>query len=113
MAAIATEQAQLNAAAPASFGAGVGSGMRQALALIHGAVETNQTIRREARFIERRVPAPFTGDRVDIRASAGPDEAPAPGEVGREPAEIRRLSLTGQPVAEREPVRGNLVDIES
>ena len=78
MAALATGQAQLNTFAPVGHGAGVSSGVRQALALVGGAVETNQTIRREARFIPRREPAPFESDRVAIRTAAGTDEKPAP-----------------------------------
>jgi hypothetical protein len=112
MAASATGQAQLNTFAPASFGFGVGSGVRQALALVGGAVETNQTIRREARFIERREPRPFTHvDPVDLRSAAAGDDKAAPAK--NEPVEFRSLSLTGQPTAEQEPVRGGLVDIET
>lgn len=114
MAASATGQAQLNSVAPTSFGFGVGSGVRQALALVGGAVETNQTIRREARFIERREPRPFTNaDQVDIRSAANGDDKPPSEDAESETVEFRKLSLTGQPAAEQEPVRGGLVDIET
>lgn len=120
MAVNSAAQAQLSAYAPA---AGVSSGVRQAAALIGGAVETNQTLRREARAIPRREPAPFE-DKVDIRA---PTPAPAPAEgaeakpapepeAPKKPAEIRQLSLTGQPEAERPAApagRGNLVDVDA
>jgi hypothetical protein len=116
MAALATGQAQLNTFTPTSYAPGVSSGVRQALALVHGAVETNQTIRREARFIPRREPAPFE-DKVEIRTAPaeGEDAKPASGEA-KEPVEIRQLSLTGQPAAEKPAApagRGNLVDIDA
>ena len=57
MAVNSTGQAQLASFAPTSFSAGVGSGVRQAAALIGGAVKNTETIRNEARFIPRREPA--------------------------------------------------------
>lgn len=114
-----TAQSQFASFAPTSFSAGVGSGVRQAIALIGGAVETTQTIRREARFIPRREPAPFE-DKVEIRTPApapadGAEAKPAP-EEAKKPVEIRQLSLTGQPAAELPAApagRGNLVDIDA
>lgn len=117
MAVNSTAQSQLASFAPTSFSAGVGSGVRQAVALIGGAVETTQTIRREARFIPRREPAPFE-DKVEIRTPAPADGAeakPAP-EEAKKPVEIRQLSLTGQPAAELPAApagRGNLVDVDA
>lgn len=118
MAVNSTGQTQLASFAPTAFSAGVGSGVRQAIALIGGAVETNQTLRREARFIPRREPAPFE-DKVEIRAPApapgGAEAKPAP-EEAKKPVETRQLSLTGQPAAEQPPVpagRGTFVDIDA
>ena len=114
MAVNSTGQAQPTAYAPTSFSAGVGSGVRQAAALIGGAVETTQTIQREARFVQRREPAPFQ-DKVDVRAAAKNDD-PAPAPEEKKPAETRQLSLTGQPVADKPvnpPGRGNLVDVDA
>lgn len=114
MATLATGQAQAVLFSPVGHGAGVSSGMRQALALVGGAVETNDTIRREARFVERRVRAPFADDRIDIRASATEDEAPAPETAKDDDVEIRELSLTGLPAIEQlASGRGNLVDIQA
>ena len=112
MAALATGQAQATLFSPVGHGVGVSSGVRQALALVGGAIETSDAIRREARFVERRVRAPFAGDRVDIRAEAAGDEPPAP---DREIDDIeRKLSLTGLPAAEQPASgRGTLVDIET
>lgn len=121
-----TAQSQLASYAPTSFKAGVGSGVRQAVALIGGAVETTQTIRNEARFIPRREPAPFE-DKVEIRApapepapstdqAAAAKPAPAPEEPKRPAPEIRQLSLTGQPAADKPaaPVgRGAFVDVDA
>lgn len=114
MAALATAQAQATLFSPVGRGAGVSSGVRQALALVGGAVETNDTIRREARFVERRALVPFKDDPVDIRAVADKDETPAPETPRADDAEIRKLSLTGLPAAEQ-PVtgRGALVDIKT
>lgn len=119
MAVNSTAQSQLASFAPTSFSVGVGSGVRQAVALIGGAVETTQAIRREARFIPRREPAPFE-DKVEIRAPApasveGAEAKPAP-EEAKKPVEIRQLSLTGQPAAEQSAApagRGNLVDVDA
>jgi len=114
MALSATGQAQLNTPAPTSFSAGTSTGVRQALALVGGAVETSHTIRREARFIERREPKPFsTTDQVEIRTPPSAEDKPPAPEPKSEPAELRKLSLTGQPVAERELRRGELLDIEA
>lgn len=114
MAALATGQAQATLFSPVGHGAGVSSGVRQALALVGGAVETNDAIRREARFVERRIPPPFTDDQLDIRGTAAKGEPPAPETATADDAEIRKLSLTGLPAAEQ-PVtgRGTLVDIET
>ncbi len=113
MAALATGQAQATLFSPVGHGAGVSSGVRQALALVGGAIETSDAIRREARFVERRVRAPFAGDRVDIRAEAAGDEPPAP-DREIDDIEIRKLSLTGLPAAEQPASgRGTLVDIET
>lgn len=112
MAAIGTAPAQLSSP-PATAFAGVGSGARQALALISGAVETNQTIRREARFIPRREPAPFE-NKVEIRTAPAEGEEKKAAAPEAKPAEIRKLSLTGQPAAEQVTTgRGNLVDIDA
>ena len=108
---------------------------RPALALlVKGAVETTDAVRREATFVERQVPAPFSDDKVDIRAAAQeaasvkaeqigqPAQQPpqirqtAPTEQAKASADARKLSLTGQPVAEKAEAaqaRGNLVDIET
>lgn len=112
MAALATGQSLATFFGPVGHGAGVSSGVRQALALVGGAIETHNTIRREARFVERRVRAPFADDQVDIRSTTGEDEAPAKAK-GKDP-EIRKLSLTGLPAAEQ-PLngRGALVNIET
>ncbi len=129
MAVNSTAQSQLASYAPTSFKAGVGSGVRQAVALIGGAVETTQTIRNEARFIPRREPAPFE-DKVEIRAPApepapasqAPEQAaaakPAPApEPPKKPApDIRQLSLTGQPAADKPAApagRGAFVDVDA
>ncbi|MBM3536027.1 MAG: hypothetical protein FJX60_23700 [Alphaproteobacteria bacterium] len=113
MAVTVTGLTQIVTPAPTSFD-GVGSGVRQALALVGGAVETNQAIRREARFVERREPKPFTTiDRVEVRTPAVGEDRPRVEEPKSEPAEFRQLSLTGQPAAEREPARGQLLDIET
>lgn len=114
MAALATAQAQATLFSPVGRGAGVSSGVRQALALVGGAVETNDAIRREARFVERRAPVPFKDDPVDIRPVAAKDETPASETARADDADIRKLSLTGLPAAEQ-PVtgRGTLVDIET
>lgn len=113
MAALATGQAQATLFSPVGHGAGVSSGVRQALALVGGAIETNDAIRREARFVERRVRAPFSGDQVDIRADATGDESSAP-DKKIDDVEIRKLSLTGLPAAEQlASGRGTLVDIET
>ncbi len=110
MAALATGQTLATFFGPVGHGAGVSSGVRQALALVGGAIETNNAIRREARFVERRIRAPFADDQVDIRSAADKDEAPA---KGKDP-EIRKLSLTGLPAAEQpDQGRGILVDIET
>ncbi len=127
MAVNSTAQSQLASYAPTSFNAGVGSGVRQAVALIGGAVETTQTIRNEARFIPRREPAPFE-DKVEIRApapeptnqapgqAAAAKPAPAP-EAPKKPApDIRQLSLTGQPAADKPAApagRGSFVDVDA
>lgn len=112
MAALATGQSLATFFGPVGHGAGVSSGVRQALALVGGAIETHETIRREARFVERRVRAPFTDDRIDIRAAADKDEAPETAK-GKDP-EIRKLSLTGLPAAEQPDTgRGAFVDIET
>jgi hypothetical protein len=113
MAVTVTGLTQIVTPAPTNF-AGVGSGVRQALALVGGAVETNQTIRKEARFIERREPKPFTtADRVEVRTPVDGEEKPRAEEPKSEPTEFRKLSLTGQPAAEREPARGQFLDIET
>lgn len=112
MAALATGQAQATLFSPVGHGAGVSSGMRQALALVGGAVETNDAIRREARFVERRIRAPFADDQVDIRSAADKDDAPS--KPKGEDVEIRKLSLTGLPAAEQpDSGRGVFVDIET
>jgi hypothetical protein len=111
MAVPVTGQAPQTIPPPTSFAPGVSSGVRQALALVGGALETNQTIRREARFVERREPAPFERDRIDVRADG--EAPPEPAATRRDEPALRKLSLTGQPEAERDPPRGNLVDIET
>lgn len=114
MATLATGHAQATLFSPVGHGAGVSSGLRQALALVGGAIETNDTIRREARFVERRVRAPFDGDRIDIGPAAEEGETPAPEKSERHDVEIRKLSLTGLPAAEQpDSGRGILVDIET
>ncbi|MBM3531487.1 MAG: hypothetical protein FJX60_00435 [Alphaproteobacteria bacterium] len=115
MAVTVTGLTQIATPAPTPSYSGVGSGVRQALAIVGGAVDTNQTIRREARFIERREPKPFTTiDRVEVRTRA-PNEAekPAAPEPKSEPPEFRKLALTGQPAAERELRRGEFLDVEA
>jgi hypothetical protein len=71
------------------------TGLRQAFALLEGAVRTGETMRIEARLAQRRVAAPFAAE-----------DRPEP---------LRRLSLTGLPAAERlaENPRGALLDIET
>jgi hypothetical protein len=115
MAALATGQTQANQFATAGYSPTVSAGVRQALALVGGAVETNQTIRREAKFVERRAPVPFSGDKVDIGAAAAdPAGKPAPEKPKADDNHLRKLSLTGQPAAEQaDNSRGNLVDIET
>jgi hypothetical protein len=107
--AIGTPQPQ-NPFAPVGGGAGVSTGVRQALALVHGVAETGEVVRVEAQFIPRRVPPPFQ-DKVDIRSAERAKEEPAP---EAEP-EIRKLSLTGLPAIEKAKItpRGSLLDIET
>lgn len=114
--------------------AAVSSGVRQALALVDGARETTDTVQREAKFVERRTPAPFSDNKVDVRAaaqeaaqkaaaaraeqsgSAVPVRQAAPADQPKPADDTRKLSLTGQPAvekAESQSGRGNLVDIET
>jgi hypothetical protein len=109
--AIGTSRPQ-NPFAPVGGGAGVSTGVRQALALIHGVAETGEAVRIEAQFIPRRIPPPFQ-DKVDIRSAERAKAEPAP---EPEPdVEIRKLSPTGLPAIEKAKLtpRGRLLDIET
>lgn len=117
--------------APTPFavsGSAASPGVRQALALIDGAVDTVRTVKREAQSVQRRAPEPFA-DKIDIKPPA-PRETTRAAEDAPKADDIRkaRPDSDALPYDDAEPGlaafapagpgrgtsgRGTLVDIQA